>query len=149
MENQFRKTIMQMSFDAALDLLMQELYKEGFELGGQADFQFTKTESRYSSKKHQVLSVYIPFLYSEMVKIAPFEGIILPCVVSMMEQHPGETTLVPYNATDSIVRGIQCPSLQNLATEVTRRLNLVVHALEKNRPALRDNFFQERDIRKY
>lgn len=66
-----------------------------------------------------------------MQRISPFEGIILPCLISVIETHPGEAALVPYNATEFIVREIQNPSLQNLAAEVTRRLNLAIHALEK------------------
>jgi hypothetical protein len=66
-----------------------------------------------------------------MRRFSPFEGIILPCVVSVIETYPGETALVPYNATEVIVQGIQSPSLLNLATETSKRLARAIQLLEK------------------
>lgn len=132
MIDQFKKTVIRMSFAAVLDQLKKALRREGFELGGVMEFQHRdEHDTKRTYSQYQVLSVYNPFLSSEMVKISPFEGIILPCFVSVIEIVPGEIALVPVNTTEAIVRDIHSPSLQNLAEETTRRLTKAIHALEK------------------
>lgn len=121
-----------MAFEAVVEQLKNELYKEGFEIGGTTDFQQPlKGHNGVTTGKYKVLAVYNPFLYKEMLMLAPFQGLILPCNVSVIELYPGETALVPYNVTAQTVRGIQNPSLENLVAEVTRRLELAIHALER------------------
>lgn len=121
-----------MAFEAVLDQLKDELYKEGFQIGGITDFQLPLNgEAGVTTAKYKVLAVYNPFLFKEMMLLAPFQGLILPCNVSVIELYPGETALVPYNVTAQTVRGIHNPSLENLAAEVTRRLELAIHALER------------------
>ena len=119
-----------MSFEAVLEKLKSELHKEGFELSAVTVYHQTTNVAGGTVDKYQIFHVHDLFLYNEMMRIAPFEGIILPCVISVIETHPGEVALIPYNAIESIVEKIQNPSLQNLAAEVTRRLNLVIHAIE-------------------
>lgn len=130
MENHFKKSVVRMPFDAVLDQLKDELRKEGFELDGISDFQQT-ARKEYSGKiaRYNILAVHDPFLYNEMMRISPYDGIILPCLISVIETNPGETAVVPHNPTEMIVREIQSPSLQNLAAEVTRRLALAIKAL--------------------
>ena len=133
MDNHFKKTVIRMSFEAVLDQLKCELYKEGFEPGAIIDLQpFPSTQEGVSSRKYKVMSVYNPILYSEMMAFSPYEGIILSCFISIIETCPGQVTLVPYNATQVIAQAIQCATLQKLADEVTRRLERVVQTLEKS-----------------
>lgn len=121
-----------MAFEAVLEQLKNELYKEGFEIGGITDFQQPLNgHTGVTTAKYKVLAVYNPFLFKEMLMLSPFQGLILPCYVSIMELYPGETAVVPYNVTAQTIRGIQNPSLENLAAEVTRRLELAIHALER------------------
>jgi uncharacterized protein (DUF302 family) len=130
MENHFKKSVVRMSFEAVLGQLKDELSKEGFQMDGETDFQQTaRKEYHREMTKYKVLTVHDPFLYNEMMRISPYDGIILPCLVSVIETNPGETAVVPYNPTEMIVREIQNPSLQNLAGEVTRRLALAIKAL--------------------
>lgn len=131
MDNHFKKTTVRMSFEAVLDQLKNELHKEGFDIGGVTAYHDAKDSTGRSYEKYQILHVYDLFLYNEMLRISPFEGLILPCAVSVIETYPGQVAIVPFNATEFIVRGIQNPSLLNLATEVTRRLGLAIYAVEK------------------
>jgi hypothetical protein len=66
-----------------------------------------------------------------MLTIAPREGTILPCLISVVEIYPGETMLVPFNVTEVACADNQNSLLQPLATEVTRRVEMAIHALEK------------------
>jgi uncharacterized protein (DUF302 family) len=121
-----------MAFETVLDQLRNELYKEGFEVGGITDFQNPNNPKEgVTLGKFVVLAVYDPYLYKEMMKLSPFEGIVLPCSISMIELYPGEIAIVPYNPTEQILQGIENPSLLNLATEVSKRMGLAIHALEK------------------
>jgi uncharacterized protein (DUF302 family) len=131
MENYFRKTVIRKSFDTVLNELKTELFKEGFEIGGVTDFQqIAGMQGTISSGKYKILAVYNPYLYKEIIRLSPFEGVVLPGFISVIETYPGEVSVVPYNTTQAIVKGIQNPTLQNLTDELSRRLDLVIHALE-------------------
>jgi uncharacterized protein (DUF302 family) len=132
MDNHFRKTVLRLPFETVLAHLRTELYREGFEVSSVIDLQVPHSDSfGISSRKYRIMVAYHPFLCSEMRRFSPFEGIILPCVISVIETYPGETALVPYNATEVIVQGIQSPSLLNLATETSKRLARAIQLLEK------------------
>jgi hypothetical protein len=66
-----------------------------------------------------------------MLTIGPTEGMILPCLISVVENYPGETMVVPFNATEVVCAGGQNSLLQALAAQVTRSMEAVIHALEK------------------
>lgn len=119
-------TVIRMSFESVLDQLRTELVKEGFEISGITDFQKLRSAGRYN-----ILSVYHSFLYKEMLTIAPKEGTVLPCLISVVEIYPGESMLVPFNAAEVACEGSQNSLLQALATEVTKRVEVAIHALEK------------------
>lgn len=131
MDNQFKKTMIRMSFEAAIVQLKAALLNEGFDIGGVTIFHHANDSYGRTVGKYQIFHVYDASLYNDMFRISPVEGIILPCAVSVIETYPGEVTIIPYNATESILRDIQNLSLQNLAAEVTRRLGLVIRGLEK------------------
>ena len=132
MDNHFRKTVLRLPFEMVLGQLRSELYREGFEVSSVIDLRVPHSDpDGISSRKYKIMVAYHPFLYTEMKRFSPFEGIILPCVISIIETYPGETAVVPYNATESIAQEIQSPSLQNLATEATKRLRRAIQMLEK------------------
>jgi uncharacterized protein (DUF302 family) len=132
MDNHFRKTVLRLPFETVLAHLRSELYREGFEVSSVIDLQIPHSDAYgVSSRKYKLMVVYHPFLYSEMRRFSPFEGLILPCIISLIETYPGETGLVPYNPTESIVQGIQSPSLLNLATETTKRMTRAIQSMEK------------------
>jgi uncharacterized protein (DUF302 family) len=130
MNSHFKKTVFKNSFESLVHELETALQAEGFTLGGKTDFFHTSDKEPAISKgKHQILTAYIPFLYKEMLSLSPFEGIILPCMITVIETHPGVIAVVPFSPTESIVSAIHSPSLQNLSAEITRRLELAVQAI--------------------
>lgn len=131
MTGSFYKTTVKGSFETLVTQLKIALDKEGFAVCGVADFQRAfSVEPTLQFKKYQILSVYIPHLFHEMVMLAPFEGMVVPCNISVIESYPGSIELIPVNPIEIIVRGIQSPSVQNLAEEVSRRMDIVLRALE-------------------
>jgi uncharacterized protein (DUF302 family) len=127
------------SFNSLILQLSEALKNEGFSLGGQTNLStgVVNKNGVYISN-HAVLSAYVPFLYDEMMALAPFEGIILPCLISVIELHPGEIGIVPINPTQSIVAGIDSPSLQNISEEVSRRLERAILAIQQNQTGTPD-----------
>lgn len=132
MMNHFRKTTIKTSFDTLVDQMKDILMKEGFVIAGVTDYQQQfRDRMNIHFRKHVILTVYIPMLAYEMLSIAPFEGMVLPCNITMAERYPGEVEIVPVNPTALLVMGIQDASLQNLAEQVSRKLELVIHSLER------------------
>jgi uncharacterized protein (DUF302 family) len=130
MNSYFKKTVVKDSFESLVHQLENALQSEGFTLCGKTDFSHASDkEAAISNGKHQILTAYIPFLYKEMLSLSPFEGIILPCMITVIETHPGVIAVVPFNPTESVIREIHSPSLQNLSGEITRRLELAVQAI--------------------
>jgi len=70
----------------------------------------------------------------------PLEGIVPPCNITLLELHPGEIQIVPVNPTQLIARNIQNYSLQNIAEEVSRRLEIAIHTLEREPAGTPDLF---------
>lgn len=95
-----------MSFEAVLDELKNELYKADFDIGAITVYYKAKNISGRVIDKYHILHVYDHFLYNEMMKIALFEGIIMPCTITVLEKYPGQVAIVPYNATEMIVKEI-------------------------------------------
>lgn len=132
MISHFRKTSIKISFDTLVDQMKSALDREGFVVSGETDFQ-QQFQDRLNIhfRKHVILTVYIPVLIFDMLSIAPFDGMILPCSVTMTERYPGEVEIIPVNPTALLVMVTQDDSLQNLAEQMSRRLDLVIHSLER------------------
>jgi uncharacterized protein (DUF302 family) len=131
MINLFKKTIIRISFEALLIQLRTELDKEGFVISGITDFQ-KEIQDRLNGhfKKYQILSVHIPYLSQQMLSLSPTEGVVLPCYITVIELQPGVVEVIPVNTSEVIAREMHEASLQNLAEEVSRRLDRVVHMVE-------------------
>lgn len=132
MENQFREAIMRKPLDAVMADLQAELHKQGFQIVAATDFVPTDLDVYLNPPRqvYKVLSVIIPFLYDQMLKVAPFDGIVVPCAMTVIER-PGEVALIPLNPMEYIAAGFQNPSFHDLSAGVSRRLGLVIHALEQ------------------
>jgi uncharacterized protein (DUF302 family) len=133
MENEFVKIIIRIPFDRALARLQQEVAQEGFEVPGITNFQRGNAMPvQVTSDKYTVITLYHPLMYKEMMELSPFEGIILPCFVSVVEVHPEETAIVLFNATRNILEGIHSPQLIRLAEEVSHRIDRAIRIIGKD-----------------
>lgn len=138
MVNHVKKMVVRLPFETVLDQLKTELHNDGFEIGGITDFHNAASRFPVTHVKHKVLAIYHGFLHKEMLLLAPFAGLVLPCSVSVIEWYPGETAIVPYNATEHIAREMSLHSLENIAREVSRRLDDVIQTLENAQSKDRD-----------
>ena len=132
MYKHFKKTVVRGAFETVLDQLKSELLNDGFEVGGITDFHNPRSRCQVTHTKHKVLSVHNGVLYKEMILMSPFAGIVFPCVVSVMELYPGEIAILPFNATEYLAREMSLESIEHLAKQVGRKLDGVIHILEKS-----------------
>jgi uncharacterized protein (DUF302 family) len=133
MENYIRKVVVRMTFETALERLKHELVQQGFEVTGLTDYHHSmKSPVQVTPGKYTVLTFYHPMLYQAMMRLSPFEGIILPCYVTVVESHPAETAIVPFNVTKEIVAEIRHPELNMLAAEVSERVDRAVEMLQND-----------------
>lgn len=137
----FKKTIVKIAMEALVEQLKGELAKEGFTITGVTDFQQEFQDKLGTHfKKYKILAVHVPYLSQQMLSFEPLEGVVLPCSVTLIEIHPGEVELIPVNSTALIARDMQDASLQNLAEEVSRRLDRVIKSLEREPSGTPDLF---------
>ena len=135
MAHHFKKTMFRMSFDAVVDQLTWELYKEGFVILYTADIRRIFREELHADlQKYEIMSVMIPHLSNELLKMEPFTGMLQPCTITIRDYNPEEVEVTAANPSEWIVQTIDNPGLQNVAEEISRRLNLVIETLSR-RPA--------------
>ena len=133
MVNIFSKTFVRISFESLMTELKGALVKEGFVISGILDFQQDLQDNLGGHvKKYQILSVHIPYLSQQMLTFAVHEGVVLPCSITVIETRPGEVEIIPANPTALIARNVRDASLQNLAEEVTRRMDRVIQSMERS-----------------
>lgn len=137
MQNYFRKFVLTSSFESFHKELVTALERQGMVSVLTADFQkaFLR-DGQVHTGKYEVLSVYDPKLYTEMVAIAPVRGIVLPCTISIIELYPGKIAVIPVNQTEIISRDMKSEHLRFLAGQVTVKINLVLETMEKEEHGL-------------
>ena len=129
----FNKTFVRISFEDLIIQLKEALEKEGFVVTGILDFQQDLQENLGGHvKKYKILNVHMPYLSQQMLTFALHDGVVLPCSITVIEVHPGEVEIIPANPTALIARNLSDASLQNLAEEVTRRMDVVIQSLERS-----------------
>jgi uncharacterized protein (DUF302 family) len=139
MQTQFIKIIIRMPFNPTLDRLQRELVQEGFEITGKTNFHEAATVPvQAKQKRYTVLTLYHPLLYNEMMAASPFDGIVLPCFVTVVEMHRDETSIVPVNPTHGILENIQSSQLHRLSSEVSIRIERAIRRMEKDQRRAND-----------
>lgn len=127
-----KKTVIKLSFDSLMDQLGDALDKGGFVVSGITDYQQVFLEKLGTHfRKYKVMAVYIPHLYQEMLMMEASDGIVLPCNITVVESSPGQIVVTAVNPTELMVRDTQKASMQNLAGEVTRSLDVVIDSLPR------------------
>jgi hypothetical protein len=67
-----------------------------------------------------------------MMAASPFDGIVLPCFVTVVEMHREETAIIPVNPTHGILENIQSSQLHRLSSEVSIRIEQEIRRMEKD-----------------
>ena len=119
-----------MPFDAFVEELTVELYKEGFLILATTDVRkVLKDNLHLDVRKYEIISVIIPHLFNEMLALQPVPGIVLPWQITVLESHKGAVETLVVDPTILIAGNIGSASLQNLAEETDRRLAVVLDTL--------------------
>jgi len=130
MDYYWRKTLFHTSFAAFVEQLKRELNKEGFLIVASSDIKKVLEENlQLRMKRYEIMNVIIPHLFSEMLRVQPFTGFVLPCQIVVCEKGSNEVELVIIDSTGLMAETVGGPSLQNIANEVGRRLKGVLALL--------------------
>jgi uncharacterized protein (DUF302 family) len=128
MQYSFNK-ILDMSFDEAVNRIMEELKKEGFGVLTDIDVQTTlKKKLGVDFRKYRILGACNPpFAYKALLAESRI-GTMLPCNVIVQETEQGK---IEVSAIDPIasMRSIENPKLKDIADQVQAKLKKVVQNL--------------------
>ena len=128
MQYSFNK-ILDMSFDDALNRVVDELKKEGFGVLTDIDVQMTlKKKLDVDFRKYRILGACNPQFAYKALRAESRIGTMLPCNVIVQETERGE---VEVSAIDPIssMQAIENPELQDIANQVQAKLKKVVESL--------------------
>ena len=121
--------ILELSFDDAVNRVMDELKKEGFGVLTDIDVQTTlKKKLDVDFRKYRILGACNPPFAYKALQAESRIGTMLPCNVIVQETEQGE---IEVSAIDPIasMQTIENPELQDIADQVQAKLKKVVDSL--------------------
>ncbi|MEE8329639.1 MAG: DUF302 domain-containing protein [Thermodesulfovibrionia bacterium] len=128
MQYTFNK-ILDISFDAAVDRVIDELKKEGFGVLTDIDVQMTlKKKLDVDFRKYRILGACNPSFAYKALQAERRIGTMLPCNVIVQETEQGKTEV---SAIDPIasMQSIENPELRDIANQIQAKLKKVVDNL--------------------
>ncbi|MEF9437477.1 MAG: DUF302 domain-containing protein [Candidatus Mariimomonas ferrooxydans] len=128
MQYTFNK-ILDMSFNDAVDRVIDELKKEGFGVLTDIDVQMTlKKKLDVDFRKYRILGACNPSFAYKALQAEPRIGTMLPCNVIVQETEQGKTEV---SAIDPIasMQSIENPELRDIANQIQAKLKKVVDNL--------------------
>jgi uncharacterized protein (DUF302 family) len=128
MQYSFNK-ILDMSFDDAVNKVIDELKKEGFGVLTDIDVQMTlKKKLDVDFRKYRILGACNPTFAYKALQAESRIGTMLPCNVIVQETGEGQ---IEVSAIDPIasMQAIENPELQDIADQVQAKLKKVVESL--------------------
>ena len=128
MQYSFNK-ILNMSFDDALNRVVDELKKEGFGILTDIDVQMTlKKKLDVDFRKYRILGACNPPFAYKALQAESRIGTMLPCNVIVQETERGEVEISAIDPISSM-QAIENPQLQDIANQVQAKLKKVVENL--------------------
>ena len=128
MQYSFNK-ILNMSFDDALNRVVDELKKEGFGVLTDIDVQMTlKKKLDVDFRKYRILGACNPPFAYKALQAESRIGTMLPCNVIVQETERGEVEISAIDPISSM-QAIENPELQDIANQVQAKLKKVVESL--------------------
>ena len=121
--------ILELSFDDAVNRVMDELKKEGFGVLTDIDVQTTlKKKLDVDFRKYRILGACNPPFAYKALQAESRIGTMLPCNVIVQETEQGE---IEVSAIDPIasMQTIENPKLKDIADQVQAKLKKVVESL--------------------
>jgi uncharacterized protein (DUF302 family) len=118
-----------LTFQAALERVTEELQKEGFGVLTEIDVQATlKKKLNEDMPPYRILGACNPQLAHRALTAEPQIGLLLPCNVVVREDDAGSVH-VEFMDTNAVLELVGKPEITELAGEVRQRLERVMAAL--------------------
>jgi len=116
-------------FDKAIEIVIQELKKEGFGVLTEIDVQATlKKKLDVDFKKYQILGACNPPFAHEALKAENKIGAMLPCNVIVQELDNGKTEVAAVDPVASM-QAVENDELSDIANEIRAKLEKVIENL--------------------
>ncbi len=124
----FGKTV-NLTFDAALQQVTEELQKEGFGVLMEIDVATTmKNKLNVDIPPYRILGACNPPLAHRALTVEPQIGLLLPCNVVVRQDEIGKVH-VEFMDTNAVLALVNKPEIALVANEVRQRLDRVMAAL--------------------
>jgi len=129
--NYFFSTVLKdKSFEEVIGNVKAELAKEGFGVPSEVDMQKTfKMKLDINFRKYRILGACNPEYALKAVESEKNIGVLLPCSVIVQEHENGEVEVAAVDPLASMM-AVTNPTVQEIATEITRRLERVIENLK-------------------
>ena len=123
------KTLLNTTFENAIEKVTEELSKEGFGILTEIDVKETmKKKLDVEFRKYQILGACNPPFAYEALKAENKIGAMLPCNVIVQETDQGEVEVAAVDPIASM-QAVENEELVGIAREVRDRLNKVIDRL--------------------
>lgn len=127
--NYYISRVIPQGFEEAIDLLAEELKKEGFGIVSDIDMQKSFNNNLNKDfRKYRILGVCNAKLAYEALTIEDKVGVFLPCTITLQEKEGSKTEVTVMDPLD-MMRAIGNPKLEQFAADAASRLSRVVWAL--------------------
>jgi uncharacterized protein (DUF302 family) len=128
--NYFISTILkEKNFEKAIEAVKAELGKEGFGVPAEIDMQGTfKKKINVNFRKYRILGACNPAFAHKAVESEKNIGVLLPCSVVVQENDKDQVEVAAVDALASMST-VENPIVQEIATEINRRLERVIKNL--------------------
>ena len=122
-------TMLECSFDDAIDRVTDELKKEGFGILSEIDVQAAlKKKLNVDFKKYKILGACNPPYAYQALQVEEKIGTMLPCNVIVLEKEDGRIEVAAIDPIASM-KAIANPKLQDTADQVQAKLKKVIESL--------------------
>ncbi|MBW2484469.1 MAG: DUF302 domain-containing protein [Deltaproteobacteria bacterium] len=122
-------TVLQCSFDEAIDRVIEELKKEGFGILSEIDVQAAlKKKLNVDFKKYRILGACNPPYAYQALQVEEKIGTMLPCNIIILENDAGEIEVAAIDPIASM-QAIANPKLQDTAENVQTKLKKIIESL--------------------
>ena len=122
----FSTVLKNKSFDDVIEQVKTELGKEGFGVPSEVDMQSTfKMKLGIDFRKYRILGACNPEYARKGVESEKNLGVLLPCSVVVQEHENGDIEVAAVDPLASMM-AVTNPTVQEIATEITRRLERVI-----------------------
>lgn len=125
----FNKKIAGIEFDQGIEMVTEELKKEGFGVLTEVDVKATfKKKLDIDFRKYKILGACNPPSAFKALKAEPAIGLMLPCNVIVQEEDDGVISISAINPL-ATMQAASNPNLLEVATLISSKLEKTIHSL--------------------